>query len=119
MTDIRTRVQALAAAVKTQFVERDPVIDGLFAALLSGQHVLLLGVPGTAKSALAVALQQGIDKASMFRWLLTRFTPPEELLGPTSLKGLENDQYRRVTSASCPRPTWPFWTRSSRRTRRS
>ena len=40
--------------------------------------------------------------ARYFQWLLTKFTTPEELFGAVSLRGLENDEYRRVTSGKLP-----------------
>ena len=43
-----------------------------------------------------------IEGASYFQWLLTKFTTPEELFGAVSLKALEADDYRRVTSHKLP-----------------
>src|SRR5256712_12424330 len=40
--------------------------------------------------------------ARYFQWLLTRFTTPEELLGAVSLKALEEDDYRRLTTHKLP-----------------
>lgn len=94
-------ISALNAA-KAQFVERDHIIDGLGACMLSGQHALMIGPPGTAKSALARAVSLIIADSSFFQWLLTRFTPPEELQGPISLAGLEKDVFRRVTTGKLP-----------------
>jgi MoxR-like ATPase len=82
-------------------MERDEEIDSVMIALLSGQHCLLLGPPGTAKSALIKDACQRIG-GTYFQWLLTRFTTPEELFGPISLKALENDQYTRVTAGKLP-----------------
>ena len=84
------------------FLERTELIDGALAALLSRSHVLLIGPPGTAKSMLAEELCTRIDGANYFQWLLTRFSTPEELFGAVSLKGLEQDDYRRVTSHKLP-----------------
>jgi MoxR-like ATPase len=84
------------------FFERDPVIEGLLCALLAGQHVLLVGPPGTGKSELAHELCRRVGGANYFQWLLTRFTTPEELFGPVSLKALENDRYTRVTEGKLP-----------------
>jgi len=84
------------------FFERTELIDGALAALLSHSHVLLIGPPGTAKSMLAEELCTRIEGANYFQWLLTRFSTPEELFGAVSLKGLEQDDYRRVTSHKLP-----------------
>jgi MoxR-like ATPase len=84
------------------FLERADLIDGALCALLAGQHVLIIGPPGTAKSMLADELCRRIDGACYFQWLLTKFTTPEELFGAVSLKALESDDYRRVTSHKLP-----------------
>src|SRR5215813_15242026 len=84
------------------FLERSELIDGALAALLSRNHVLLIGPPGTAKSMLAEELCTRIAGANYFQWLLTRFSTPEELFGAVSLKGLEQDDYRRVTTHKLP-----------------
>lgn len=85
------------------FLEREEVVEGLLCALVAGQHVLLLGPPGTAKSELAHEICRRVDDARYFQWLLTRFTTPEELFGPISLRGLEQDRYVRVTDGKLPR----------------
>jgi MoxR-like ATPase len=70
--------------------------------LLAAQHAVLLGPPGTAKSALARALCGAIDGAKFFERLLTKFTTPEEIFGPMSLAALERDEFRRVTKGKLP-----------------
>lgn len=84
------------------FLERGDLIDGALAALLSAQHLLIIGPPGTAKSMLADELCRRIEGANYFQWLLTRFTTPEEIFGAVSLKALEQDDYRRVTNRKLP-----------------
>jgi len=84
------------------FLERSELIDGALAALLAGHHILLIGPPGTAKSMLADELCRRLEGASYFQWLLTKFTTPEELFGAVSLRALENDEYRRVTTLKLP-----------------
>ncbi len=62
----------------------------------------MIGPPGTAKSMLADELCRRIEGADYFQWLLTKFSTPEEIFGAVSLKGLEQDDYRRVTDHKLP-----------------
>lgn len=91
----------LRSELNSAFPERRDVIDGALAAMLAGEHVLLLGPPGTAKSALVRAIAQAFG-GSYFERLLTKFSTPEEVFGPVSLKGLENDRFTRVTTGKLP-----------------
>lgn len=84
------------------FFERSELIDGALSALLSANHVLVIGPPGTAKSMLADELCRRIEGANYFQWLLTKFNTPEEIFGAVSLRGLEQDDYRRVTTHKLP-----------------
>ena len=104
-TDVSTargKLAAIGSELGQVFAERADVIEGALAALLARQHVLLLGPPGTAKSMLADELCRRIDGAAYFQWLLTKFTTPEEVFGAVSLRALENDEYRRVTTRKLP-----------------
>jgi MoxR-like ATPase len=98
----RRRLAAMGAELAQTFLERAEVIEGSLAALLAGHHVLLIGPPGTAKSMLANEICRRIEGARYFQWLLTKFTTPEEVFGAVSLRGLENDEYRRVTTRKLP-----------------
>ncbi len=102
MTAARDKVARIGRELAQVFVERDEVIEGALAALLARQHVLLLGPPGTAKSMLADELCKRIEGVRYFQWLLTKFTTPEEVFGAVSLRSLEQDEYRRVTTHKLP-----------------
>ena len=94
------KVTVLRDDLATNLLERDDAIEVALLALLTGEHLLLLGQPGTAKSLLARSICQRIDGASYFERLLTRFSTPEELFGPLSLSALEQDRYERVTAGT-------------------
>ncbi len=63
--------------------------------------MLFLGPPGTAKSLLSKSVCEAID-GYFFYYLLTRFTTPEEVFGPLSLKALQRDDFRRRTEGYLP-----------------
>jgi len=98
----REKLKSIREELKQTFLERADLIDGALAALLSSHHLLIIGPPGTAKSMLADELCRRIEGANYFQWLLTRFTTPEEIFGAVSLKALEQDDYRRVTTRKLP-----------------
>src|SRR5262252_9857528 len=96
------KLRKIREELQQMFLERAELIDGALAALLSAQHVMIVGPPGTAKSMLADELCRRIEGANYFQWLLTKFSTPEEIFGAVSLSGLEHDDYRRVTSHKLP-----------------
>jgi MoxR-like ATPase len=97
----------LRTDLTTHFPERTNVIDGALAAVLAGEHVLLLGPPGTAKSALVRAIAVAFG-GTYFERLLTKFSTPEELFGAISLKALEQDRFARVVTGKLPEADFAF-----------
>ena len=102
------RLRKLRDALLTGLVERDLSVRLALIAALAGEHLLLVGPPGTAKSLVARRLHLAFAKSSYFERLLTRFTVPEELFGPLSIKGLEEDRYERLTTAYLPTASIAF-----------
>jgi MoxR-like ATPase len=97
------KLQAIERGLTATLIERDEVIRASLIALLARQHLVVLGPPGTAKSALVTNLAERISPQNggglrSFAYLMTRFTTPEELLGPVSVSGLKRDEYRRITA---------------------
>jgi MoxR-like ATPase len=97
-----SKIARIREELNRMFLERHDLIDGAIVAIMSANHVLIIGPPGTAKSMLADELCGRIEGANYFQWLLTKFSTPEEIFGAVSLKGLEEDDYRRVTAHKLP-----------------
>jgi len=102
MSQALTKLASIRDELNHLFLERAELIDGALCGILSASHVLVIGPPGTAKSMLADELCRRIGGANYFQWLLTKFSTPEEIFGAVSLKGLEQDDYRRVTDHKLP-----------------
>jgi MoxR-like ATPase len=105
---LRERLPQLLAALETGLVERRQVVRVALLAALAGEHTLLIGPPGTAKSELAKRLHLAFKDARYFERLLTRYTVPEELFGPLSISALEQDRYERQTAGFLPQATIAF-----------
>ncbi|ARK21270.1 AAA family ATPase [Sporosarcina ureae] len=96
------KLHEIKSALNKKFFERENEVEGILVAILSRQHMLMIGPAGTAKSALAVELTKIVEGTSYFQWLLTRFSTPEEVFGPLSLKDLEEGVYKRNTTSKMP-----------------
>ena len=104
------RLRKLLGRLGENLIERETPLRLAILSALCGEHLLLIGPPGTAKSALARRMRLAFPKeeGGYFERLLTRFTVPEELFGPLSIKGLEDDRYERLTSGYLPAASIAF-----------
>ena len=104
----RERLPGILEALEAGLVERRPTVRLALLAALAGEHTLLIGPPGTAKSQLARRLHLAFSEARYFERLLTRYTVPEELFGPLSISALEDDRYERQTAGFLPQASIAF-----------
>ena len=96
------KIPALLAQMNRGLVAREEQASMLLLAALAGENSLLFGPPGTGKSLLARRLKDCFAEAKYFECLLTKFSMPEEVFGPISLKALEQDRYERVYTRHLP-----------------
>src|SRR3954465_3078442 len=98
---LHERLRVLASTLERQFLGKDEVIRLLMIAVVAGEHCVLLGPPGTAKSALIRSLAE-LLQARYFEYLLTRFTEPNEIFGPVDIAAFREGVYRRNTAGMLP-----------------
>jgi MoxR-like ATPase len=94
--DTARRLRAIRDELSERFYERADVVRTLVVALLAGQHSLVLGPPGTAKSELARELTGRIEGAAYWEILLSKFTAPTRMFGPIDVAALARGEYRQV-----------------------
>ncbi|WP_369199683.1 AAA family ATPase [Streptomyces sp. PU-14G] len=94
--DAAKRLRAISDELSDRFYERDDVVRALVVTLLAGQHSLVLGPPGTAKSEMARELTGRIEGASYWEILLSKFTAPTRMFGPIDVAALTRGEYRQV-----------------------
>ena len=102
------KIQRIQQQLMQGLIEREQTIKLAFLATLSGEHILLIGPPGTGKSMVARRIHLMFKQTPYFERLLTRFSVPEELFGPLSIKALEQDQYTRLTQGYLPQASIAF-----------
>ena len=82
--------------LNSELVEREREIHAIQVALVAGANCFLLGPPGTAKSLTIERHAAYISGVRYFSLLMTKMTVLDEVFGPVSLKGLEEDRYARI-----------------------
>lgn len=94
--DTAKRLRAVVGELSELYYERDTVVRTLTVAMLAGQHALVLGPPGTAKSELARELTSRIESANYWEILLSKFTAPTRMFGPIDVGALSQGEYRQI-----------------------
>ena len=79
---LATAHRALATEIGRRIVGMHGIVDNLFVSILSGGHVILIGVPGLAKTLLIQTLAQALDQS----FSRVQFTPD---LMPSDITGTE------------------------------
>ncbi|MEV0306491.1 AAA family ATPase [Nonomuraea fuscirosea] len=90
------RLRAIVAELNARYLERATAVKAIVACMLAGEHSLLLGPPGTAKSELARDLTSRIQNACLWEVLLSKYTDPKQLFGPIDVAALMQGRYEQV-----------------------
>ncbi|MBO9790259.1 AAA family ATPase [Xanthomonas phaseoli] len=86
-SDAAARVRATVHSATSGLIERDQLAELIVLAAVAQEHLLIIGPPGTAKSAVVRRVAAALG-GRYFEYLLGRFTEPAELFGPVDLRKL-------------------------------
>ncbi len=81
------RMRAAIREATTGLIDREQLAELMILAAVAQEHVLVVGPPGTGKSAVVRRVAQSLG-GQYFEYLLGRFTEPSELFGPVNLNKL-------------------------------
>lgn len=98
----QAKMSQIFVEMNNLFVERDELIKLMELAIVTGTNLLMLGPPGTGKSAITYEMCGRIENANYFQWMLNKTSDPSEILGPFSVKEMENDKFMRITTGKLP-----------------
>jgi MoxR-like ATPase len=99
--ELARRLQDGARRLEAAFLGKEEIVRLLFISAVAGEHMVMVGPPGTAKSALVRAFADIID-ARYYDYLLTRFTEPNEIFGPVDIQAFRQGAYRRRIEGMLP-----------------
>jgi MoxR-like ATPase len=89
--EVRAKLLLAETQLNGVFIKRKDVIRVMLIAHLVRQHYLLVGTPGTAKTAIATSFAKHITGASYFKTMLGSFSTPDKVFGPLDIKRFTND----------------------------
>lgn len=101
MLDLSRELKSIAKTLEEYFLGKQEVVRLLVISAIAGEHMVIVGPPGTAKSAMIRMFAQLIQ-ASYFEYLLTRFTEPNELFGPVDIAAFRQGVYQRRIDGMLP-----------------
>lgn len=97
------RFKQLLGEMNRGIYEKETEISLSLLAALAGESIILLGLPGVAKSMVARQLKTAFRDAQSFEYLMSRFSTPDEIFGPVSIQKLKtSDTYERAMEGYLP-----------------
>ncbi|MFP3239966.1 MAG: AAA family ATPase [Caldivirga sp.] len=96
--EARRRIQQVESILNQMVIGHENMVKALMVATVAGEHMVVIGPPGTAKS-YTIRMLSKLLNAKFYSYLLTRFTSYDELFGTINVMELAKGQYIRNWSA--------------------
>jgi len=101
-TKVKEKIKKLLEQLNTGIYEKEEVMSLALLSSIAGESIFLLGPPGVAKSLIARRLKYAYKDATVFEYLMSRFSTPDEIFGPVSISELKKDKYVRIVKNYLP-----------------
>lgn len=95
------RLQQAVAGASKNLIERASLVEAVVLAAVAGEHLLVVGPPGTAKSQAVRRISSALG-GRYFEYLLGRFSEPSEIYGPIDLRRLREGVVQTQTDGMLP-----------------
>lgn len=106
--EMQKRITDLLQQLTNGIHERDQIMAVSLLGSIAGHNTFLFGPPGTAKSLISRRLACAFENPQYFEYLMNRFSTPEEVFGPVSIKALKEDRYIRKIEGYLPTADFAF-----------
>jgi MoxR-like ATPase len=100
MHDAET-VRLAVTSARENLVDREVLAEVVALCAVAGEHLLVIGPPGTAKSQVVRLVAERLG-GRYFEYLLGRFTEPNEIFGPVDLRRLREGVVEIETAGMLP-----------------
>jgi len=90
----RRKILDVEKTLNTMIIGHEDFVKALMIASIAGEHLVVIGPPGTAKS-YAVRMFAKLVNANFYQYLLTKFTSYDELFGTVDIISLSKGEFRR------------------------
>lgn len=107
LDDVRNEIKQAIERGAAVMTNRRLLAELVFLCLISQENLLLIGPPGTGKSAAARIAANSVG-CRYFEYLIGRFTEPSEIFGPLDLVALQNGEVRPDVSGMLPEAELAF-----------
>jgi MoxR-like ATPase len=90
----RQRLLEVESKLNTMVIGHEDFVKALMIASVAGEHIVVIGQPGTAKS-YTIRLFAKLVNANFYQYLLTKFTSFDEIFGTVDIVSLSKGEFRR------------------------